>query len=264
MAQQADHSQRHQRRLLHVAAVVGAQQRAQVHVVDRRGQPLVEHPHHLLGGDAVGEHAGDEGAGAGADVDVEVVDRPVDRQQVEGPQGADLIDPAGEAAAAEHQRGLRPRRLRPETSCRPWPEDASSLTTLPMAVANYARPASQPGRVPATSIGRYCWRRPGVIGSDETRLRVGAALTVRSATISALPAQGQAAAAPEPRSPRQHARRFVAAPAAELGRATLPQAAAEAAAGRLAAAGSSSLDAGSGQVALPARRPALAGRWPRT
>ena len=51
--------------------------------------------------------AGDEGAGAGADVDVEVVDGAVDREQVEGAQGADLVDAAGEAAAAEHQGGLR-------------------------------------------------------------------------------------------------------------------------------------------------------------
>ena len=50
---------------------------------------------------------GDEGAGAGADVDVEVVDRAVDREQVEGAQGADLIDAAGEAAATEDQGGLR-------------------------------------------------------------------------------------------------------------------------------------------------------------
>ena len=53
--------------------------------------------------------------GARADVDVEVVDRAVDRQQVERAQRADLVDAAGEAAAAEHERGLRalrpPRRL---------------------------------------------------------------------------------------------------------------------------------------------------------
>ena len=45
-------------------------------------------------------------AGRGADVDVEVVDRAVDRQQVERAQRADLVDAAGEAAAAEHERGL--------------------------------------------------------------------------------------------------------------------------------------------------------------
>ena len=45
-----------------------------------------------------------------ADVDVELVDRPVDRQQVERAQRADLVDAAGEAAAAEHERRLgRPR-----------------------------------------------------------------------------------------------------------------------------------------------------------
>ena len=77
-----------------------------VGILDRRGQRRVEDPHHLLGGDAVGDHAADEGAGAGADVDVEVVDGAVDRQQVEGAQSADLVDAAGEPAAAEHQRGL--------------------------------------------------------------------------------------------------------------------------------------------------------------
>ena len=45
--------------------------------------------------------------GAGPDVDVELVDRAVDRQQVERPQRPDLVHAAGEAAAAEDQRGLR-------------------------------------------------------------------------------------------------------------------------------------------------------------
>ena len=36
------------------AAVVRAQQHPEVHVAERRGQVLVEHPHHLLGRDAVG------------------------------------------------------------------------------------------------------------------------------------------------------------------------------------------------------------------
>ena len=43
---------------------------------------------------------GHEGAGAGAHVDVELVDRAVDGQQVERPQRADLVDAAGEPAAA--------------------------------------------------------------------------------------------------------------------------------------------------------------------
>jgi hypothetical protein len=81
-------------------------QRAEADVSNRRRKLAVEHPHHLLGRDAVGRHAGDEGTGAGADVDVELVDGAVDREQVEGPQRADLIHPAREAAAAQHQRGL--------------------------------------------------------------------------------------------------------------------------------------------------------------
>ena len=93
--------------LLDEAAEVGPQQRAEVDVAKRRGQVAVEHPHHLLGRDPVGDQARDEGAGAGADVDVELVDRPVGRQQVERPQRADLIDAAGEAAAAEDERRLR-------------------------------------------------------------------------------------------------------------------------------------------------------------
>ena len=71
--------------------------------------------HHLLGRDAVGRQRGDQRAGAGADVDVELVDRAVDRQQVERPQRADLVDAAGEAAAAQHERGagLRARTALP-------------------------------------------------------------------------------------------------------------------------------------------------------
>ena len=112
-------SQRQHRRLLHEAEVVGLEHLAEVEVLQLRGMRAVDHLHHFVGGDPVGEHPGDEGAGAGADVDVEVVDRAVDREQVEGAQGADLVDPAGEAAAAEHEGGLRwafcgraPSRLR--------------------------------------------------------------------------------------------------------------------------------------------------------
>ena len=56
---------------------------------------------------------GDEGAGAGADVDVELVDRAVDGEQVERAQGPDLVDAAREPAAAEDERGLG---LTPATS----------------------------------------------------------------------------------------------------------------------------------------------------
>ena len=78
---------------------------------------------------------GDERAGRGADVDVELVDGAVDRQEVERAQRADLVDGAGEAAAAEHERGLRaprpPPRPAPRASSagpgrarRPCPRDA--------------------------------------------------------------------------------------------------------------------------------------------
>ena len=84
-----------------------------VDVAERRRHLLVDDPHHLLGRDAVGGQRGDERAGARADVDVELVDRAVDRQQVERAQRADLVDAAGEAAAAEHERGLRAPRPAP-------------------------------------------------------------------------------------------------------------------------------------------------------
>ena len=48
--------------------------------------------------------------GARAHVDVELVDGAVHRQQVERSQGADLVDAAGEPAAAQHQRGARAPR----------------------------------------------------------------------------------------------------------------------------------------------------------
>ena len=87
-------------------AVVGPQQHL---ALDRReaGDGLaVDDPHHRLRRDAVGGQRAHERAGARADVDVEVVDRAVDRQQVERPQRADLVHGAGEPAPAEHQRGL--------------------------------------------------------------------------------------------------------------------------------------------------------------
>ena len=106
-AQQLDACAAAAPRLLQEAEVVGLQHLVEVEVLELGGHPRVDHLHHLVGGDAVGEHRGDEGAGAGADVDVEVVDGAVDREQVERAQGADLVDAAGEAAAAEHQGGLR-------------------------------------------------------------------------------------------------------------------------------------------------------------
>ena len=105
--QQLQRAQRQRRRLREEAEVVGLQHLVEVEVLELGGDARVEHLHHLVGGDAVGEHPGDEGAGAGADVDVEVVDRAVDGEQVERAQRADLVDAAGEAAAAEDQSRLR-------------------------------------------------------------------------------------------------------------------------------------------------------------
>ena len=135
--QQLRQPQREQRAPRDELAVVGPQQRADARVRERRRALLDDHPHHLLGRDAVGDRGRDERAGARADVHVELVDGPVDRQQIERPQGADLVDAAGEAAAAEHQRRLRSRRrrrLRPEPREAPPGRSAaaaSSLTTCP-------------------------------------------------------------------------------------------------------------------------------------
>ena len=136
------------------------------------------------GRDPVGEQAGDERSGAGADVDVELVDRPVRGQEVERAQRADLIDAAGEPAAAEHERCLRRplaarlRRRRPAArsrrprSRRPCPSAAgiipmravaaplSRLAWPPMhglraRIADASRRplASPPVRRPATAAG---------------------------------------------------------------------------------------------------------------
>ena len=131
--------QRHARaRELHE---VGAQQRADVDVAEGRRRLPVDDAHHLLGSDAVGRHRGHEGARAGADVDVELVDGPVDREQVERPQGADLVDAAGEAAAAEDERGLgAPRRgACPSRAAVRRCLPASRSTTFPMRDGQYRR-----------------------------------------------------------------------------------------------------------------------------
>ena len=95
-------------------------------VGERRREVAVDHPHHLLGRDPVGDHARDEGAGAGADVDVELVDRPVDGEQVQRPQGPDLVHAAGEPATAEDERGLG---LTPATSLGPSPPATPSAAS---------------------------------------------------------------------------------------------------------------------------------------
>ncbi len=96
--------QRH--RAAREAGDVRPQQAAELEVHERLGLLAVDDPHHLLGADPVRRHRGDERARAGADVDVEVVDGAVDGQQVQRAQRADLVDAAGEAAAAKHERRL--------------------------------------------------------------------------------------------------------------------------------------------------------------
>ena len=98
--------QRQQRALARELEQVEVEQVAEVDVFEGRLALTGDDFHHLLGRHAVGAQRGDEGPGGGAQVDVELVDRAVHRQQVERPQGTDLIHPPGEAAAAEHERGL--------------------------------------------------------------------------------------------------------------------------------------------------------------
>ncbi len=146
-------------------AEVGPQHLVEVEVFQIGGDALVEHLHHLVGRDAVGEHPGDERAGAGADVDVEVVDGAVDGEQVEGAQGADLIDAAGEAAAAEDEARLRgpfaPRALR-----RGWELDVHNFAhkhglsqvdeTEPCVVCRICALLLLPGVAGATAPGQIC------------------------------------------------------------------------------------------------------------
>ena len=106
-AREAGKPQRHEEGARGEVRVVGPQQRAEIDVVEGRRDLLVDDPRHLLRGHPGGEEAGDERARARADVDVEVVDRPVDAQEVERAQRADLVDPSREAAAAQDERGPR-------------------------------------------------------------------------------------------------------------------------------------------------------------
>ena len=185
------------------------------------GRSLVEHPHHLLGGDPVGEHAGDERAGAGADVDVELVDRAVDGEQVERPQGADLVHAAGEPAAAQDERGLRTDAgdfswLRaPRDSVR----GVSSSTTFPMASG-----ALCTGRRRSTPGSRF-------VRGRSTANRAGLGARVRAARAAPRPARrvdlalppgaraGQADATRRRRQRRlgQRPRRVRPRPAVQLG-----------------------------------------------
>ena len=100
----------------HELGVVGLQQRVDAGVRKRRRDLLHDHPHHLLGRDAVRHRGGDQRAGTGPDVDVELVDRAIHREQIERPERADLVDAPGEAAASEHER--RARSLAAAAGCR--------------------------------------------------------------------------------------------------------------------------------------------------
>ena len=173
------------------AAVVGRQQGAEVDVADRRGQVAVEHPHHLLRRDAVGDQAGDEGAGAGADVDVELVHGRVRGQQVDRPQGADLVDAAGEPAAAEHQGGLR-RPLAPAPAAsrlRLGPgglevDDLAHASTGIIPMRYGVPPGTRPSLLAdASSVGtpelRRCSRARGAAAGVAARRRLARAPVAR-------------------------------------------------------------------------------------
>ena len=105
---QAREPQRHEQGPGGEVHVVRTEQRAEVCLAKRRWNLLVHDARHLLGREAVGEQGRDEGARARSDIDVEVVDGPVHRQQVERPECSDLIDASGEATAAENQCCLGP------------------------------------------------------------------------------------------------------------------------------------------------------------
>ena len=85
---------------------VQAQKIPEVDVPKRLGILAGGYPHHLLRRDPVGAEGRDERPSGSADVDVEVVDGAVDSEQVECAQRPDLVHPAREAPAAEHQSGL--------------------------------------------------------------------------------------------------------------------------------------------------------------
>src|SRR5918992_1991704 len=111
------HAQWQKGRTLGELERVGSHESAAIHVVKGRGNLLVDHPHHLFGRDPIGGQGGYEGARARADVHVELIDGAVDRQQVERAQRTNLIDPTGEPAAAQNQRGARAPRPPTARSC---------------------------------------------------------------------------------------------------------------------------------------------------
>ena len=105
-----DHSRHMERKggdASRVLGEVGTQDGVLADPLDRGAFLVGQHTHHFLRGDPRGQHAADERSGAGSDVHVEVVDRRIDGQEVEGAKGAYLVDAAGESAAAEDQRRAR-------------------------------------------------------------------------------------------------------------------------------------------------------------
>src|SRR5262249_9634199 len=76
--------------------------------VERVLQILVDDPVNLGGSDAVGEEAGDHGAGAAANVDVEVTDTV--EPLLDRGDDADLVHPADDAAAGQSQSVAGPPR----------------------------------------------------------------------------------------------------------------------------------------------------------
>ena len=67
---------------------------------------LVHHVEHQAGAEARRQHRRHEGACAGADEDIKIVDSAVHEQVVNGPQRANFIDSAGQAAAGQDERRL--------------------------------------------------------------------------------------------------------------------------------------------------------------
>ena len=162
LARQAGDLERQAQALLGELEVVRAQQRAEVDVAERRRHLLVDDPHHLLGRDAVRAQRGDERAGRGADVDVELVDRAVDAQQVQRAEGADLVDRAREAAAAQDEGGLGPAGTTARRSgalLRPAFVDSDDLAHAPESSLAAADPRHRDFRHPVVSC-RACASAP--------------------------------------------------------------------------------------------------------
>ena len=131
LARDAERAPRQQRALARELDQVGTQQVAEVDVFERRLALACDHAHHLLRRDAVGAQRRDERAGRRADVDVELVDARVDREQVERAQRADLIHAAREAPAAEHERRLVAARAAPAVGRGSAPYPAGGRGLLP-------------------------------------------------------------------------------------------------------------------------------------